>query len=100
MSDEPQRYTSGRPRQFFYDIHDTSVTIRNVYLQELKEDCAAKDQSANEGEMARICQTKKKPENRVRAEAFHDSEKCFKEPGRYKLRSRANRRERGVDYEN
>jgi hypothetical protein len=45
---------SASPCQFFYNIYDAGVAVRNVYLQEFKDDRAAKDQKANEVEMARI----------------------------------------------
>jgi hypothetical protein len=70
------------------------VTIRNEYLQEFEDDCTTKDQDANEREIARICQTKKQPENRVGAEALNDSEKLLIKPARHKRRSRVNRRQR------
>ncbi len=44
----PQHDTGRSPQQFFYGIYDASVTIGNKILQEFEENCAAKDQNADE----------------------------------------------------
>jgi hypothetical protein len=50
----PNKIPALPPANFSITSMTRGVAVRNVYLQEFKDDRAAKDQSTNEVEMARI----------------------------------------------